>query len=46
MTAEEIVDFFAPHPSTTDVVMEWLVTSGISSDRLAISVNKQVLLLL
>ena len=43
MTAEEVVDFFAPHPSTTEAVMEWLVASGISADRFALSVNKQVL---
>lgn len=43
MTAEEVVDFFAPHVSTTNAVTEWLVASGISSDRFAISANKQVL---
>lgn len=42
MTAEEIVEFFAPHQSTTDAVTEWLVSSGISADRFALSVNKQV----
>jgi tripeptidyl-peptidase I len=43
MSAEEIADFFAPHLSTTDAVTEWLVSSGISADRFAISVNKQVI---
>jgi hypothetical protein len=43
MTAEEVVDFFAPHQSTVDAVTEWLVESGISADRFAISANKQVL---
>jgi hypothetical protein len=43
MTAEEVVDFFAPHQSSTDAVAEWLVASGITSDRYAISANKQVL---
>ena len=42
MTAEEVIDFFAPHPSTTAAVTEWLVASGISADRFAISTNKQV----
>ncbi|TVY25147.1 Tripeptidyl-peptidase sed1 [Lachnellula hyalina] len=41
MTAEEVVDFFAPQQSTTDAVTEWLVSSGISPDRFALSVNKQ-----
>jgi len=45
MTAEEVVDFFAPQQSTTDAVTEWLVSSGISPDRFALSVNKQVFLL-
>jgi len=43
MTAEEIIDFFAPSSSTTDAITEWLVASGISADRFALSVNKQVL---
>jgi hypothetical protein len=43
MTAEEVVDFFAPQPSTTNAVTEWLVASGIGADRFAISANKQVL---
>jgi hypothetical protein len=43
MTADEIIDFFAPQESTSDAVLEWLVDSGISEDRLAVSVNKQVL---
>ncbi|RDW62407.1 hypothetical protein BP6252_11840 [Coleophoma cylindrospora] len=41
MTAEEIIDFFAPKPSTLDAVTDWLIASGISADRFAISVNKQ-----
>lgn len=43
MAAEEVIDFFAPHPSTVDAVTEWLVSSGISLDRFAISRNKQVI---
>lgn len=42
MTAEEVIDFFAPHESTSGVVLEWLAESGLSTDRLEISVNKQV----
>lgn len=42
MTAEEVIDFFAPHESSSDVVLDWLVESGLSADRLEISVNKQV----
>jgi tripeptidyl-peptidase-1 len=43
MTAEEVIDFFSPEESTTVAVMDWLVESGISADRFALSVNKQVL---
>jgi tripeptidyl-peptidase-1 len=43
MTAEEVVDFFAPEKSTTDAVMEWIVSSGISTERIGLSVNKQVI---
>lgn len=43
MTPEEIIDFFAPQQSTTDSVVEWLVESGITTDRFAVSANKQVL---
>lgn len=42
MTAEEVIDFFAPHPSTTDAVIDWIISSGISADRVTISTNKQV----
>jgi hypothetical protein len=44
MTADEIVDFFAPDQVATDAVLEWLVSSGISADHLSISANKQVLI--
>ena len=43
MTSEEVIDFFAPDQSATDAVTEWLLESGISPDRFAISANKQVL---
>lgn len=42
MNAQEVVDFFAPHESSVDVVTEWLAEAGISSDRFALSINKQV----
>ncbi|KAK0123704.1 hypothetical protein ONS95_008714 [Cadophora gregata] len=41
MTPEEVIEFFAPRQSSTDAVMDWLVSSGISADRCAPSVNKQ-----
>jgi tripeptidyl-peptidase-1 len=43
MTPEEVIDFFAPHPSTVDTVLEWLLASGFSPERLEISANKQVI---
>ncbi len=43
MTVEEVTEFFAPHAETSDAVIEWLTASGISADRVAVSVNKQVL---
>ena len=43
MTAHEVIDFFAPEKSTTDAVAQWLVESGISTDRFSISANKLVL---
>lgn len=42
MTSDEIIDFFAPHASSIDVVTEWLVESGIAPERIGLSVNKQV----
>ncbi|MAD83857.1 MAG: hypothetical protein CL912_12920 [Deltaproteobacteria bacterium] len=42
MTPEEVIEFFAPRQSSTDAVMNWLASSGISADRCAPSVNKQV----
>ncbi len=41
MTAHEVIDFFAPHESSVDAVVEWLVESGLSRDRIGHSVNKQ-----
>ena len=42
MTAEEVIDFFAPEQYRVDLVMEWLSEAGISADRLSLSTNKQV----
>ncbi|KAH9217424.1 putative Tripeptidyl-peptidase sed1 [Leptodontidium sp. 2 PMI_412] len=41
MTPEEVIEFFAPRQSSTDAVIDWLTTSGISADRCAPSANKQ-----
>ena len=43
MTPEEVIDFFAPQQSSVDAITEWLVSSGISADRFALSANKQVI---
>lgn len=42
MTAGEVIDFFAPEQSSVDVVIDWLVSAGISRNRIGQSVNKQV----
>ena len=42
MTAEEVIDFFAPEQYRVDQIMEWLSEAGISTDRLSLSTNKQV----
>lgn len=39
-TAKEIVDTFAPHKDTISAVMDWLVSSGIASERLRLSADK------
>ena len=39
-TPMEIVDIFAPSEETTSVVINWLVDSGFSRDRLRLSPNK------
>ncbi|KAK8109283.1 hypothetical protein PG984_015084 [Apiospora sp. TS-2023a] len=41
MSSEEVIDFFAPEKSSADAVIDWVVASGISRDRVAQSVNKQ-----
>lgn len=42
MTPEEVIDFFAPEESTVETVKGWLISSGISAERIGHSVNKQV----
>ena len=42
MTAEEVVDFFKPDKTRISTVIDWLVSSGISNDRIGLSANKQV----
>ncbi|KAH8897744.1 subtilisin-like protein [Thozetella sp. PMI_491] len=41
MSSEEVIEFFAPPPSTVEAVLEWLVAAGISRSRLGVSFNKQ-----
>ena len=40
-TAEEIVELFAPSKETVSSVRNWLETSGIESDRISQSANRQ-----
>ncbi|KAL7941112.1 peptidase S8/S53 domain-containing protein [Trichoderma barbatum] len=41
MTAEEVIDFFAPAQSSVDAVIDWLISSGIDRKRISQSANKQ-----
>ncbi|KAI1298791.1 subtilisin-like protein [Xylaria venustula] len=41
MSAQEVIDFFAPHESSIDVIREWVQSAGISADRISLSANKQ-----
>ncbi|KAI0025076.1 subtilisin-like protein [Xylariomycetidae sp. FL0641] len=41
LSAEEVVDFFAPPQSSIDAVKSWLVESGIHADAISQSANKQ-----
>jgi tripeptidyl-peptidase I len=41
MSPEEVIEFFAPHQSSVDIVIDWLVSSGIERHRVGQSVNKQ-----
>lgn len=42
MTAEEVIDFFAPTEDSVNAVLSWLTESGINAERIGLSVNKQV----
>ncbi|KAI1335592.1 subtilisin-like protein [Xylariaceae sp. FL0016] len=41
LSSEEVIDFFAPAQDSVDAVLDWLVASGISRERIAQSVNRQ-----
>ncbi|KAH8879787.1 subtilisin-like protein [Thozetella sp. PMI_491] len=41
MSAQEVIDFFAPSQSSVDAVKEWLVSAGIEGHRIGHSANKQ-----
>ncbi|CAK7264281.1 hypothetical protein SEPCBS119000_000908 [Sporothrix epigloea] len=41
MSAKEVIDFFAPHRNTVEVVVDWLTSAGIHIDRITQSANKQ-----
>ena len=40
-TPEEVVDIFAPSRESIDAVHDWLSSSGVSSERISQSANKQ-----
>jgi tripeptidyl-peptidase-1 len=42
MTAEEVIEFFAPPASTVNAVIDWIAASGIARERIGHSTNKQV----
>lgn len=42
MTAQQVIDFFAPQESSIEIVRNWLQKEGISKDRISLSTNKQV----
>ncbi|KAJ1323356.1 tripeptidyl-peptidase I [Microdochium nivale] len=41
MTAEEVIEFFAPSQALVDAVADWVSSSGISRERIGHSSNKQ-----
>jgi tripeptidyl-peptidase-1 len=41
MTAEEVIDFFAPSDESVDAIIEWVTSAGIDRDRVSLSANKQ-----
>lgn len=42
LSAEEVVEFFAPAEASFNAIKYWLVEAGISSDAISQSSNKQV----
>jgi len=44
MTAEEVIDFFAPNEDSINAVMDWAASTGIDRSRISLSTNKQVCL--
>ena len=42
MTAEEVIEYFAPTRSSVDAVIGWLVDAGVAPTRISQSANKQV----
>jgi tripeptidyl-peptidase I len=45
MTAEEVIDFFAPDQYRVDLVIDWLVSEGFEREKIGHSVNKQWVML-
>lgn len=41
LSAEEVIDLFAPAADSVDAVAEWLKSAGFAADRISQSVNKQ-----
>lgn len=41
MSADQVVDHFAPKEETINAVTKWLISEGIEYDQLALSANKQ-----
>lgn len=41
MTAEEVIDFFAPSNESVNAVIDWVASAGIDRARISLSANKQ-----
>ncbi|KAJ4390838.1 hypothetical protein N0V93_004437 [Gnomoniopsis smithogilvyi] len=41
LSTEDVTNMFAPSQESVDAVLNWLMSSGISADRLSLSANKQ-----
>ena len=46
MTAEEVIEYFAPARSSVDAVIGWLIDAGVGPTRISQSANKQVSIVL